>query len=118
MRQGLEDPAFAASGGLVEGGADLVDVGSVDADGFVELFAGDVELFGPVGDVGCHFGVDLFGVVGTFDMWTFVAVMFGVVDDLGAGEDGILRIGDDFYGAVVFFVRHGVLSSFRCLLNG
>ena len=47
----------------MEGGADLFDVGSVDADGFVELFAGDVELVGPVGDVGCHFGIDLFGVV-------------------------------------------------------
>ena len=35
----------------------------VGADGFVELVAGDVEFFGPVGDVVGHFGVDLFGIV-------------------------------------------------------
>jgi hypothetical protein len=41
------------SGGVVgEGGADLVDVGAVDANGLVEDLAGDVELFRPVGDVG------------------------------------------------------------------
>ena len=48
---------------MVEGGTDLFDVGAVGADGFVELVAGDAELFGPVGDVRGHFGVDLFGVV-------------------------------------------------------
>jgi hypothetical protein len=48
---------------VLEGGADFFDVGAVSADGFVELVAGDVELFGPVGDVGGHFGVDLFGIV-------------------------------------------------------
>ena len=47
-----------------QGGADFVDVGAVGADGFVEDLAGDVELFGPVGDVGGDFGVDLFGVAG------------------------------------------------------
>jgi hypothetical protein len=47
-----------------EGGADLFDVGAVDADGFVELRAGDAKLFRPVGDVGGHLGIDLFGVVG------------------------------------------------------
>jgi hypothetical protein len=31
-----------------EGVADFVDVGSVDADGFVEDLAGDVEFFGPI----------------------------------------------------------------------
>ena len=45
-----------------EGGADLVDVGAVGADGFVEGLAGDVEFFGPVGDVGGDFGLDLVGV--------------------------------------------------------
>jgi hypothetical protein len=49
---------------VLEGGSDLVDVGAVDAHGFTELVAGDVELFGPVADVGGHFGVDDFGVVG------------------------------------------------------
>ncbi len=53
--------ALGAVQGFVEGGADLVDVG---ADGFVELVAGDLELFGPEGDVGSHFGIDLFGVMG------------------------------------------------------
>jgi hypothetical protein len=48
---------------VLEGGADLFDVGAVGADGFVELVAGDAELLGPIGDVGGLFGVDLFGVV-------------------------------------------------------
>ena len=48
----------------VEGGADLVDLGAVDADGFVEDLGGDVELVGPIGHVGGDLGVDLFGVVG------------------------------------------------------
>ena len=47
----------------VEGGADLVDLGAVDADGFVEDLGGDVELVGPVGHVGGNLGVDLVGVV-------------------------------------------------------
>ena len=47
---------------LVEGGADLFDVSAVDADGFVELVAGDVELPGSGMDVGGHPGVDLFGI--------------------------------------------------------
>jgi hypothetical protein len=53
------------SGGVVgEGGAHLVDVGAVDADGFVEDLAGDVEFVSPVGDVGGDFGVDLLGIAG------------------------------------------------------
>ena len=67
----------------VEGGTDLVDVSAVGADGFVELLAGDAELVGPVGDVGCHFGIDDFGVVGAFDVRAFVAIMLGVDDGLG-----------------------------------
>jgi len=63
-----------------EGGADLVDVGTVDADGFVEDLAGDVELFGPVGDVGGDFRVDLLGVAGA------LAVLFvGGVGLVGLG---------------------------------
>jgi len=46
-----------------KGGADLFNVGSMAADGFVELVAGDAKLFGPVGDVGGHLGVDLFEIV-------------------------------------------------------
>jgi hypothetical protein len=71
---------------VVEGGANLLDVGAVGADGFVELVAGDVELFGPVGDVGGHFGVDLFGIVGALGGF-FVKgvgfVAFGYVVVLG-----------------------------------
>jgi hypothetical protein len=60
----------------VEGGADLLDVSAVGADGFVELVAGDVELFGPEGDVGGHFGVDLFGIVGALGVFFVKGVGF------------------------------------------
>jgi hypothetical protein len=73
----------------VEGGADFIDVGAVDADGFVELVAGDAELFGPEGDVGGHFGIDFFGVVGAGGV-VFVEgvgfVGFGGVVVLGHAE--------------------------------
>ena len=52
---GLGDPwgTRGLGGGVVgEDGADFVDVGAVDADGFVQDLAGDVEFFGLVGDVG------------------------------------------------------------------
>ena len=69
-----------------QGGADFVYVGAVGPDGFVEDLAGDVELFGPVGDVGGHFWVDLFGVVRALGM-VFVRgvefVGFGCVVVLG-----------------------------------
>jgi hypothetical protein len=73
---------------VVEGGADLLDVGAVGADGFVELVAGDVELFGPIGDVGGHFGVDLFGIVGALGVFFVDCVWFvvlGCVVVLGHG---------------------------------
>ena len=60
--------------GRVEGGADLIDVSAMGANALVELVAGDAELLGPVGDVGGHLGVDLFGVVRAFDV-IFVASM-------------------------------------------
>jgi hypothetical protein len=75
---------------VLEGGADFVDVGAVGADGFVELVPGHVELFGPVGDVGGHFGIDLLGVVGAFGVLLVGSVglvLFGlllVLDDLVA----------------------------------
>ena len=81
----------------MEGGADLFDVGAVGADGFVELVAGDAELFGPVGDVGAHFGVDVFGIV---------RALGGVVLMEGVGFVG--------FGCVVMFGDVG--SSFRVLL--
>ena len=49
---------------MSEGGAELVGVCAVGADGLVQRVAGDVELLGPVGDVGGHLGIDLPGVVG------------------------------------------------------
>ena len=80
------------SGGVVgEGGADLVDVGAVGADGFVEDLAGDVELLGPVGDVGGDFGVDLFGIAGT------LGVVF---------VEGVELVG---FGCVVVFGHAGFL---------
>ena len=103
---------------LVEGGADLFDVGAVDADELVELLAGDFELVGPVGDVGGHLGVDLLGVVGAFDVGALVAVEVGVddlvVDGLGGGEDGVFGVGDvlDVSVAVVVYVGHKVSSFF------
>ena len=98
----------------MERGADLVDVGAVGADGLVQLLAGGVELGGPVGDVGGHFGVDLLGVVGALDVGAFVPVEVGVdevvVDGLGGGDDGVLGVGDalDRAVAVVVHVGHGV----------
>ena len=78
---------WGGSGGVVgEGGADFVDVGAVGADGFVEGLAGDVELFGPVGDVGGDFGVDLFGVAGALDV-----VFVGGVELVGLG--GVVVLG-------------------------
>jgi hypothetical protein len=46
------------AGFVLEGGADLFDVGAVGADGFVALVSCDAKFLGPVGDVGCHFGID------------------------------------------------------------
>jgi hypothetical protein len=69
-----------------EGGADLVDVGAVGADGFVEGLTGDVELFGPVGDVGGDFGVDLFRVAGALGV-----VFVDGVEFVGLG--GVVMLG-------------------------
>ena len=73
----------------VEGGADLVDVSAVTADKLVELVACDAELFGPVGDGGRHFGVDLLGVVRALGGVVFFEgvgfVDFGIVAVLGLG---------------------------------
>jgi hypothetical protein len=70
----------------VEGGADFFHVGSVRADRFVELVAGDTKLFGPIGYVGGHLGIDLFHVVGSFSMFLVsgVGLMgFGCIAVLG-----------------------------------
>jgi hypothetical protein len=50
-----------------KGGADLIDVGAVGANA-LELVAGNAELLGPIGDVGGHLGIDLFGVMRSFDV--------------------------------------------------
>jgi hypothetical protein len=52
--------------GRVKRGAHFFDVGSVAMDCFMELIAGNAELFGPISDVGSHLGVDDFRVVRTF----------------------------------------------------
>ena len=51
---------------LGEGGADGFYVRAVGAHSLMEELAGDAEFFGPVGDIGCHFGVDVMRVVGAF----------------------------------------------------
>lgn len=52
-----------------EGGFDLGDAGSMDADGFVESFPGDAELLAPVVDIACDLRVDLVGTAGAvFDI--------------------------------------------------
>jgi hypothetical protein len=73
----------------VKGSADFIRVGSVGADRFVELIAGDTELFGPVGDVGGHLRIDLFGVVRSFSMFLVDGVGFmdfGCIAVLGHGS--------------------------------
>ena len=49
----------SSGGGAGESGFDFGDMVAVDADGFVEGFAGDAPLLGPVMDVRGEFGVDL-----------------------------------------------------------
>src|ERR1017187_4684088 len=86
------------SGGVVgEGGADFVDVGAVGADGFVQDLAGDVELFGPVGDVGGDFGVDLFGIAGAFGV-----VFVGGVRLVGFGGVVVLGHAGVLFPVVLF----------------
>jgi hypothetical protein len=70
----------------VEGGAHFFDVGSVATDCFVELIAGDAELFGPIGDVRSHLGVDHFRVVRTFGV-----VFVESVRIMGLGAVVVLR---------------------------
>ena len=87
----------------MEGGADFFYVGAVGADGFVELVAGHLELFRPVGDVRGHFGVDLFRVVGSFDVGSLVAIELGIDDGFGGGEDGIGGVGGGEGMSAVWF---------------
>jgi hypothetical protein len=71
------------------GGANLIDVGAVTADEFVELVACDAELLGPIGDIGRHFRVDLLGVVRALGGVVFLEcvgfVDLGIVVVLGHG---------------------------------
>ena len=43
----------------MEGSPDLSYMGAVAANGFVELISGNAECLGPVGNIGCHFRIDL-----------------------------------------------------------
>ena len=56
----------------VESGADLVHVRSVAANGFVQLVAGYAKFFGPIGDVGRQFRVDLLGIMRSLNGVLFV----------------------------------------------
>ena len=69
-------------GVMSEGGADLVDVGAVGADGFVEGLAGHLEFFSPVGDVGGDFGVDLLGTAGALGVVFVDGVRFVTFGDV------------------------------------
>jgi hypothetical protein len=60
----------------VKGGTHLFDMGSVTADRFMQLIAGDAEFFGPIGDVRRHLGVDDAGVVRTFGVIFMESVRF------------------------------------------
>jgi hypothetical protein len=94
----------------VEGGADFFDVGAVGADGFVELVAGDVELFGPIGDVGGHLWVDLFGIV-----WA-LGVFF--VDGVGlVGFGGFVMLGHALFLFPLVLVRWMRLGGFGDVSN-
>ena len=86
---------------LFECGAELVDVDAVGADGFVELFAGDAELVGPVGDVRGHLGVDFLRVVRA------LAVFF--VGGVGLAGFGLLGV-FVFVGADLVGVGDGAAS--------
>ncbi len=75
----------------MERSAHFFDMGAVGANGLVQGVAGNAEFFGPIGDVGRHFGVDLFGVVGTFGVlfvkgMGFVWLRFVVVLGQGASS--------------------------------
>jgi len=60
----LFDPSALRRLGM-EGNPDFLYMGTVTANGFVELISSDAELFGPVGNIRCHFRIDLFRI-----MWT------------------------------------------------
>jgi hypothetical protein len=60
---------------------------AVYADQFVELIAGNAKLFGPIGNVGRHFRVDLFRVVRAFS----VVVLLDCVGFVGFGTLLMLR---------------------------
>jgi len=60
----------------VQGRTDFFHMGAVRADDFMELVAGDAELFGPISDVGGHFGIDFLRVVGAFGVFFVDGVRF------------------------------------------
>ena len=83
----------------MQGSAHLLNVGAMAADGLMQLVAGDVELVGPVGDVGGHLGVDLFRIVRALGGVLLVEGM------------GFVALAGFFFGIAV--LGDGV-SSFRC----
>jgi hypothetical protein len=47
----------------MESSPDLLNMSSMTADCLMKLIACNAKLLGPVGDVGCHLGIDLFGIM-------------------------------------------------------
>jgi hypothetical protein len=94
----------------MKGGVDLIYVGAVGPDGFVELVAGDAELFRPVSNVGGHFWVDLFGIMRALGVLFVNGVGF-----VGLGCVVMLGHGSSFSGALVKEMRKiGVGMYCRC----
>jgi hypothetical protein len=55
----------------------------------VKLVSGNAELLGPVGDVGTHLGIDLFGVMGAGDM-----IFVGSMGRVSRGDVMVFGHGD------------------------
>lgn len=93
------------------------DVDAVGPDCLVQQLGRDLELFRPVGDVGCDLGLDLVGVHGDL----VVVLGLGVLDDFGGGKDRFRLGGGVGVGRVGrILVRHGgpLFRFLRGLMHG
>ena len=78
-----------------ECGTDLINLGAMDADGFVKGFAGDTEEAGPVVNVGGDLGVDFVWVAGA---WVYVFCHVG-------GASPLFTIGCGLCAKAAFWKR-------------